>query len=97
MDIVNYLHKGAEKAITRKQLCYLTGLDDRKVREAISQARRNVPIINLQNGDGYFIPDLTKESEIEYLRQYVKQEESRAKSIFWSLKPARKMLKEVEK
>ena len=50
MDITTYIPKGKENAISRKALIELTGLPDRKVRECISQARRETVIINLQNG-----------------------------------------------
>lgn len=96
VEILDFIKIGHENAITREELVKLTGLNDREIRENISQTRRNVPIINLQDGKGYFIPDLSKESEIAYLKQFVKQEENRLKSIGWSLKSARKMLKEVE-
>ena len=33
-----------------------TGLPDRTVRELIAQARRNHPIINFQDGTGYYLP-----------------------------------------
>lgn len=96
MEIIDFIKVGHKNAITREELVKLTGLNDRDVRESISQTRRNVPIINLQDGKGYFIPDLSKTSEIEYLKQFVKQEENRLKSIGWSLKSARKMLKGFE-
>lgn len=91
--ITDYIPTGRENAISRADLCRLTGLADRQVRENIAQARRNTPIINLQDGDGYFIPDPTDSGDMAQLRRYVKQEEARLKSIGWSLKAARKMLK----
>lgn len=95
--VLDYIKVGKENAITRAELIDITGLNDREVREDIAVARRNTPIINLQDGSGYFIPDMSKPAEIEYLKQYVKQEENRLKSIGWSLKAARKMLREVER
>lgn len=92
-DIAIYIPVGNQNSITRKELCRLTGLSDRQIREHIAQARRNTPIINLQDGDGYFIPDKENKSDMELLRDYVRQEEARIKSIGWSLKAARKMLK----
>lgn len=90
MNITNYIPKGKENAITRKDLCETTGLSDRLVRELISQARRDTVIINLQNGNGYYQP--TDKAEIA---QFVRQETARLKSIGWSLKAARNALKEV--
>lgn len=93
MEIQDFIKMGHENAVTREELSKKTGLNDRVIREIISQTRRTVPIINLQDGKGYFIPDLSKASEIAYLKQFVKQEENRLKSIGWSLKSARKALK----
>lgn len=91
--IKDYIPTGHENAISRKELSELSGIDDRNVRRSIAQARRNTPIINLQDGDGYFIPDPSNSVDMELLRRFVKQEEARLKSIGWSLKAARKMLK----
>lgn len=91
--ITEYIPTGRHNAVTRKTLCKLTGLSDRQVRDNIAQARRNTPIINLQDGDGYFIPDPSDKGDMELLQRYVRQEEARLKSIGWSLKAARKMLK----
>lgn len=52
-----------------------------------------MPILNMQNGDGYFIPDMNDLEDVRLLAKYVRQEESRLKSIGWSLKAARHTLK----
>lgn len=90
IDILDFIPKGRENAIKRSKLILLTGLSDRKIRELIADARRETVIINLQTGDGYYIP--TTKEEIE---RFVKQEEHRLKSIGYSLKAARRALKEV--
>ena len=56
MNILDYIPKGRENAISREKLRQLTGLTDSKMRELIRQARHDVPIVNLQSGEGYFIP-----------------------------------------
>lgn len=91
--ITDFIPVGRENAISRKRLCEVTGLTDRNLREHIAQARRNTPIINLQYGDGYFIPDTSDDADMALLRRYVAQEEGRLKSIGWSLKAARNALK----
>ncbi len=93
MDILDYIPTGSQNAISRYQLCKMTGIDDRKVREAIHNARRKIPILNMQDGNGYFIPDMNTEKDRHLLKWYVRQEESRLKSIGWALKAARKTLK----
>lgn len=70
----------------------MTGINDRYVRLAIAQARRKIPILNMQDGDGYFIPGMNDQEDVRLLIRYVRQEESRLKSIGWSLKAARQML-----
>lgn len=91
-NILDYIGTGRENAKTREQLCVCTGIQDRAVRELISKARRDIPILNMQDGQGYFIPDMNRAEEQLLLKHYVQQEESRLKSIGWSLKAARKTL-----
>lgn len=68
---------GRARAITRKELVALTGLDDRSVRLAIS--RSELPIINL--GYGYFIPDTNDEVDMIEMHAYVSQEHARIASL----------------
>lgn len=56
MDIVDYIPFGRKNAITRTRLRIVTGLNDRQIREQISQARRDTVILNMQDGKGYFRP-----------------------------------------
>lgn len=90
MMIEQYIPMGQANAIPLKKLCELTGFDSRKVREQISVARRETCILNLQDGNGYFIPS---EDEKPLVERYVKQEMARLKSIGWSLKSAREFVK----
>ena len=92
MNIVDYIPIGSKNAISRQKLCDMTGMSDRIVREAISQARRTTCICNAQDGRGYYIPDSVKDA-----RDFVEQESARARSIFWSLKGARDFIKDMEK
>ena len=94
MNIIEYIPKGFENAISRKNLCKITGLNDRVMRERIEEARRHTIIISNPDGSGYWIyPDNPTDEEQEHLRRYVKQQESRAKSIFYALYPARQRMK----
>jgi len=94
MNIIEYIPKGYENAISRKTLCNKTGLNDRVVRGLIEEARRNTIIISNNDGSGYWIyPDNPTEHEKNMLNRYVKQQESRAKSIFYALYPARQRMK----
>lgn len=93
MNIADFIPVGKDNAISRSQLVKLTGLSDRIVRDMIALERRNTAILNLQNGAGYYIPS---ESEKADLERFIKQEEARAKSIFWSLRGAKSALRKCE-
>ena len=94
-NIVEYIPAGCENAVSRKTLCIITGMSDREVRAMIERARRETIIISNTDGSGYWLyPDNPTEHEKEMLQRYVKQQESRAKSIFYALYPARKAIKE---
>lgn len=73
MDISYYIPVGREKAVSRKDLMKVTGLPDRVIRRMISESAE--PIINI--GDGYFIPDVTNENDMDFLRKYVQMENNR--------------------
>lgn len=93
MEILDYIPIGSENAIQRAVLVALSGLDDRSARDQIAEARRKIPILNMQDGNGYFIPDMNSDGDRALLKAYVRQEEHRLRSIGWSLKAARKTLK----
>ena len=55
MKIIDYIPVGHKNAVTRKQLVILTGLSDRKIRNMIQEeCNREHPILNMQDGKGYF-------------------------------------------
>ena len=90
-DILDHIPVGHDNAVTRRELMDQTGIKDRAIRDMIHYARRKIAILNLQDGKGYFIPDMNLPEERIMLVQYIQQEESRLKSIGWALKAARKM------
>ena len=89
MGIETYIPFGRENAITRQELCSLTKLSDRKVREQIEQARRegNI-IINKQDGRGYYRTNDPDEIACQY-----RQQRRRALSILAHQKHMRRLLK----
>ncbi len=94
MNIIEYIPEGYKNAISRKNLCIATGLSDRVIRNLIEEARRETIIISNNDGSGYWIfPENPTETEKDLLKKYVKQQESRAKSIFYALYPARQRMK----
>lgn len=89
MTVLECLHEGKENAVTREELVMLTGMPDRAVRSEIERLRREHVILNDQDGKGYYI-----ETDCNRINRYIRQEEARAKSIFASLKAARRQIKE---
>ena len=84
---------GRENAITTENLMRLNGYSDkRKLRQDIRSLRiaGEVILSTTQNKGGYYRP-----KDKEELRQFIRQEEGRAKSIFYALKTARRMLKDA--
>lgn len=94
MNLLDIIPTGKKNAISRNQLRALSGLSDRAMREQIAETRREIPIINDQTGIGYYIP---AEEDIEEAKAFLRQEEARAKSIFWSIRGLRRWIKKVEK
>lgn len=89
--ISDYIGFGAENAVTRAELCRRMGLSDRRVRQAIEDARHDGEIIiNRQDGKGYYKPVLITDIEKQYA-----QNERRAKSILNYQKHLRKALKDA--
>lgn len=93
INILDYIRVGHDNSITRAELSDLTGIDDRTIRDMIHYARRDIPILNMQDGRGYFIPDMNILEERMMLMKYIRQEESRLKSIGLALKTARRTAK----
>lgn len=96
-DISDFIPTGRDNAISRESLANATHMTDRQIRQSIHKARRDIPILNLQDGKGYFIPDKEDPIDMYMLFSFVNQETNRLKSIGWSLKSARKWLKEYER
>lgn len=91
--ILSLIPTGSDNAIRREYLVQISGLSDREVRNYIHLARRKIPIINLSKGRGYYIPDMNQEKDRKMLVHFVRQEESRLRSIGWSLFAARRTLR----
>lgn len=92
MGIVDLIPTGKDNAITRGQLCSLTGLSDRAVRKLIEIARiEGAIIINAQDGKGYYISD----NPVDIRRQMCTNK-SRAMSILKQQKYLRRRLAEIE-
>lgn len=82
---------GKKNAVRRKTLSMRFNITDSELRKEIKKLRQEYVILNLQDGNGYFRPSA---EDIEHVKKFKQQEENRAKSIFWTLKPVREFLKE---
>ena len=83
MDVLEFIPYGRENADKREDLRDLLGLTDAEMRRAIGKARKETPIINLQDGLGYYRPN-TKED----LHRYIMQEQARAMKILANIRVA---------
>lgn len=89
--VVGLIPKGKENAIPRAYLAARAGMTDRHVRKHIAEAiEAGEPIMNDQDGAGYYIADDLDEIERRY-----RQERSRALAILKKLKAMRRTLKEA--
>lgn len=89
--ITNLILDGKDNAVTRAQLCAITGMSDRDVRKHIEQLRRvGHIIINNQDGKGYYISD-----DIDKIEKQYKQNKNRALSILVNQKFLRAKLREA--
>lgn len=84
---------GQENAISTASLMEAAGYSDtRLLRHDIRQLRiaGEVILSSTQKGGGYYRPKTSDE-----IRRFIRQEEHRAKSIFYGLKAARRLLKQT--
>lgn len=69
MDILQYIPHGKENAVTRSELCRLTKLPDRCVRQEIEKLRRKgAPILSSSSAKGYWVSD-----DISEIRAFLKE------------------------
>lgn len=91
MNIVEYIPMGHERAISREELIRRTGINDRKIREAIRSAKMSGCII-VNDKAGYF--RYRDENDLPYLRSYYAKERARAFSCLENLMPMKAFLEE---
>lgn len=90
-NVYNALEVGRGNAISRAELSGITGYSDRRIREAIEALRNDKVIINLDNGDGYYIPDQTPQGRHE-AALWLARQDRRMKSIKASTRGARRFV-----
>lgn len=90
MDILEFIPYGRENAIKRKTLRDLIGCTDREMRNYIAQVRKETPVINLQDGSGYYRP-----KDKDELQRYIMQEKARAEKILKNINVACQVYNEI--
>lgn len=94
--VFNTIGVGEENAVGRDTLSGAASCTDRDARRALEDLRLCYAIINLSDGNGYFIPEFTEEG-IKQAERYRKMQLARIKSIKRSLKGTEKFIKEAKK
>lgn len=87
--ILSLIGTGRDEGIHVREISRAADLDERSVRKAIETIRRAGVVIVTDCLSGYWYPDT-----LEELRLYIRQEERRGKSTFYTLKSARKLYKQ---
>lgn len=91
MELLDLIPEGKLKAISRERLAELSGLSDRRMREAIAQLRDDgAVILNDQDGRGYY-----KSVDLNEIEHHYWAERSRALAVLKRLKTVRRMLRDA--
>ena len=96
LNVSDFVNCGKKNGKTANDICYEMGVNRRDMRrlayEEMVHGEVGKFVINLQDGNGYFMPDLDTEEGIEDARQYIRQERARA---FALLKKVRRLEGEI--
>lgn len=85
-DIIkNAIGSGEGGAVASKELQVIAGITERELRKSIETLRRQGCVI-LSGQNGYYYPETLGE-----LRQHIKKESRRARSIFYTLRSAKEL------
>ncbi|MDE5754217.1 MAG: hypothetical protein K2J71_00585 [Oscillospiraceae bacterium] len=85
LNITDFIPDGLDNAVSQKQLCDMTHMNDREVRQAIETARRQgAPICSSCHPDssGYYMPKTKHEATI-----YLTMQQHRINSAIQAMKP----------
>lgn len=88
--ILSLIGSGQANAIHLSELIKLTGFENRLVRKEIERLRRSGYVI-VSDNHGYYYPETAHE-----LSRYIKRTERQAKSIFYTLRSAKRQYRELE-
>ncbi len=88
--ILSLIGEGESEAVSLRSLSILSGEEERHLRKEIEEYRRaGIPVLSGMNG--YYFPETAEE-----IREYIRKEEKRARSIFYTLRGAKKALSAFE-
>ena len=88
--VLSAIGTGREQGAHLRDLHRATGFGARSVRKVIEDIRR-AGVVVCNSLDGYFFPET-----LDKLRLYVRQEERRGRSTFYTLGSAQRLLQELE-
>lgn len=92
-ELYSYIPMGEKYAISRRELVRKMHIGDRLVRSMIADLRGEAVILSSPKG-GYYIPGT---SELEKVKEYVRKEDKRAKSVFAAVKYAKAYCEDAER
>lgn len=92
VKILSLIGTGGEQGVNVRDISRATELDDRGARRAIEAIRRAGVVICADCLHGYYYPET-----LEELERYVRQEERRGRSTFFTLKSARRLYRHYSK
>ena len=84
-QVLQCLQYGRDNAIVGRDLRAKTGLPDRVLRKTLEGIRRGGQVV-ISDTVGYYLP-----GSLEEVQGYIRQEEARARSTFYTLRPAREL------
>ena len=87
-EILEMIPQGAANAKCSSEIALALGISRRSLCKHIENIRRNGIVIIGSTGGGYYFPET-----IDELNAYIRQEESRARSMLYTLRTARTLRK----
>ena len=92
MNILPFIPKGRENAISRLCLQEKTGLGDRMMRIEIKKlVQKGIPILSSSSGKGYWYSE-----DIGELESFIKESKNRCKTEYFTVRALEKTLYEVK-
>ena len=89
-QVLQYLQYGRDNAIVGRELRAKTGLPDRVLRKTLEGIRRGGQVV-ISDSVGYYLP-----ATLEEIQGFIRQEEARARSTFFTLKSARQLAEQMQ-